>query len=127
LRYLAGLTLAPALVGAPDVPTLITASPWRMHVIDNDGRGSNGTKLGDINGAANAGNIKSLAVADLDQDGKSDLVAASEGAHGDRVGVYWLRQGRDVTAGAWAAKNISGGPTPSSIWCTWSTSTPTGI
>lgn len=59
---------------------------------------------------ANAGNIKGLAIGDIDEDGKPDMAASSEGANGERIGVYWLRQGRDFKASTWEARNISGAP-----------------
>src|SRR5688500_3806729 len=33
-----------------DPAGVVTGSPWEKHVIDGDGRGADGTKLGDLNG-----------------------------------------------------------------------------
>lgn len=58
----------------------------------------------------NTGSVKSVAIGDIDQDGRADLVVSCEHASGERVGVYWLRQGDDPAAGGWAAHDIAGAP-----------------
>lgn len=59
---------------------------------------------------ANAGNIKGVAIGDVDQDGKADIIASSEGASGARIGVYWLKQPREFSTPIWESKNIAGAP-----------------
>ncbi len=58
----------------------------------------------------NTGNIKGLAIGDLDGDGRADIVASCENAHGDRRGVYWLRQGATTADPDWTGFDISGAP-----------------
>lgn len=58
---------------------------------------------------ANTGNIKGLAVGDIDGDGRADLVVSGENARGERRGVYWLRQGATPAAADWSARDLSGG------------------
>lgn len=59
---------------------------------------------------ANAGNIKGVAIGDIDQDGKTDIVATSEGASGARIGVYWLENHIFPAGTNWEARNIAGAP-----------------
>lgn len=57
---------------------------------------------------SNTGNVKSVAVGDVDGDGRSDLVVSCEHALSGRVGVYWLRQEGDAASPSWSARNLSG-------------------
>jgi hypothetical protein len=59
---------------------------------------------------ANTGNIKGLAVGDIDGDGRADIVASCENAHGERRGVYWLKQGATTAARDWTPFDIAGAP-----------------
>jgi hypothetical protein len=59
---------------------------------------------------ANTGNVKCVAVGDIDGDRRADLVVSCENAKGDRVGVYWLRADDRSPASSWRAFNISGAP-----------------
>ena len=58
----------------------------------------------------NIGNIKGVAIGDLDRDGRADIAVSCENATGERRGVFWLRQPERATGGAWAARDISGAP-----------------
>lgn len=58
----------------------------------------------------NTGNIKGLAVGDLDHDGRADIVASCENAQGDRRGLYWLKQGATPATGDWRPFDLAGGP-----------------
>jgi hypothetical protein len=59
---------------------------------------------------AKTGNVKSVAVGDIDGDRHADMVVSCENAKGDRVGVYWLRADDRSPASSWRAFNISGAP-----------------
>ncbi|MBL9206775.1 MAG: VCBS repeat-containing protein, partial [Opitutaceae bacterium] len=59
---------------------------------------------------ANAGNIKGVAIGDIDQDGRMDIAVSSEGASGARIGVYWLKNNASPTAPTWDARNVAGAP-----------------
>lgn len=71
-----------------------TGTRWREHVIGVP---------------ANTGNVKAVAIGDVDGNGRADLVVSCENAKGDRIGVYWLRQDSGAPA-AWSAHNIAGPP-----------------
>jgi hypothetical protein len=59
---------------------------------------------------AGTGSGKSVAIGDIDGDGRADFVVSCENAKGELIGVYWLRQGTDRAAREWAAFNIAGAP-----------------
>jgi hypothetical protein len=54
------------------------------------------------------GTGKGVAVGDLDDDGKQDIVLSCESARGDRSGVMWLSCERSPLEPAWDAHEISG-------------------
>ncbi|HUR57803.1 MAG TPA: VCBS repeat-containing protein [Opitutaceae bacterium] len=58
----------------------------------------------------NTGNVKGIAIGDLDGDGRADLAVSCENATGDRRGVYWLRQPARGAISPWSAFDISGPP-----------------
>ena len=58
----------------------------------------------------NTGNVKGIAIGDLDGDGRADLAVSCENATGGRRGVYWRRQPAAGAGMAWAAFDISGAP-----------------
>lgn len=58
----------------------------------------------------NIGNIKGVAIGDLDRDGRADIAVTCENATGERRGVYWLRQPERTADTAWTAHDISGAP-----------------
>lgn len=58
---------------------------------------------------AGTGNLKHVAIGDIDGDSRSDLVISCEHADGVRVGLYWLKGG-DLSEPAWSAFDISGSP-----------------
>lgn len=57
---------------------------------------------------ANTGNVKAVAIGDVDGDGRSDLVVSCEHASKGRIGVYLLRHYGNPAAAAWPAHNIAG-------------------
>jgi hypothetical protein len=63
---------------------------------------------------SNIGNAKAVRVADIDLDGRADLIFSCEGATGDRSGVAWFRRetasGNDSQRGGWTMHDISGAP-----------------
>lgn len=59
---------------------------------------------------ANTGNVKAVAIGDVDGDGRADLVVSCENAARERIGVYWLRQDGDRSAPSWTAYNVAGEP-----------------
>jgi hypothetical protein len=58
----------------------------------------------------NTGNIKGLAIGDLNRDGRADIVASCENAQGDRRGLYWLKQGATPATRDWHSFDIAGVP-----------------
>jgi hypothetical protein len=54
------------------------------------------------------GTGKAVTVADVDQDGKKDLVISCEGARDGKSGVYYLRYGNSVFDKRWQRNEISG-------------------
>ncbi|MBE9463913.1 FG-GAP repeat domain-containing protein [Dyadobacter subterraneus] len=66
---------------------------WEKHVIDYPD---------------NVGGGKAVTVADVDQDGKKDLVISCEGAKGGKSGVYYLRYVNSVFDKKWQRNEISG-------------------
>ena len=52
----------------------------------------------------NVGNVKSAQTADLNNDGKLDIVVSFEGAEGDKSGVVWLERQRRI----WRMHDVSG-------------------
>jgi hypothetical protein len=59
---------------------------------------------------SNTGNIKGLAIGDMDGDGRMDFVVSCESASNGRIGVYWLQQygPRAPAEMKWSAHNIAG-------------------
>jgi hypothetical protein len=55
-----------------------------------------------------AGRAKAVAIADVDLDGKSDLLLTCESADGDRPGVLWLSYEKSPTEPTWQSHDISG-------------------
>jgi hypothetical protein len=66
---------------------------WEKHQIDYPDR---------------VGGGKAVTVADVDQDGKKDLVISSEGAKDGKSGVYYLRFEKSVFDTKWQRNEISG-------------------
>lgn len=66
---------------------------WEKHLIDYP---------------ENVGGGKAVTVADVDQDGKRDLVISSEGAKNGKSGVYYLRYINSVFDRKWQRNEISG-------------------
>jgi hypothetical protein len=56
----------------------------------------------------NCGTGKGVAVGDVDQDGRPDLVFSCENARASRSGVCWLAYDQSPTDHAWTAREISG-------------------
>jgi hypothetical protein len=54
------------------------------------------------------GTGKGVAVGDLDDDGKHDIVFSCENARGDRSGVMWLSCDGSPLESTWTAHDISG-------------------
>jgi hypothetical protein len=59
---------------------------------------------------AMTGTAKSVAAADVDLDGRLDLVLSAEGARGSLSGVVWLSYRTAVTDREWEVHDISGAP-----------------
>ena len=55
-----------------------------------------------------AGTAKAVAIADIDLDGRNDLLLTCENADGDRPGVLWLSYGKSPTETNWTSHDISG-------------------
>lgn len=56
----------------------------------------------------NTGTAKAVVVADINKDGKKDIVFSCEGAKALKSGVMWLSRRRGVFDGDWTAHDISG-------------------
>ena len=61
-----------------------------------------------LNYPANVGTGKAVKVADVDRDGKLDIVLSCGNAKGGKSGVVWLSNRNDPAAADWAAHEISG-------------------
>ncbi len=57
---------------------------------------------------ANCGTGKSVRVADIDLDGRADLVYSCENASGGKSGVVWMSYDRSPTDAAWQTHEVSG-------------------
>ena len=55
-----------------------------------------------------AGSAKGVAIADIDLDGKNDLVLTCENADGDRSGAMWMSYRKSPAEGEWVVHDISG-------------------
>jgi hypothetical protein len=55
-----------------------------------------------------AGRAKAVAIADVDLDGKNDLLLTCESADADRPGVLWLSYDQSPTERTWTSHDISG-------------------
>jgi hypothetical protein len=93
---------------------VVAAKPRRVLVFSQpaDPRQQWNSKVIDLEG--NLGNAKATRVADVDLDGRADLILSCEGATGDESGVAWFRRetasGNDPQSGGWAMNDISGAP-----------------
>lgn len=58
---------------------------------------------------ANTGSGKAVAVADVEGDGRPDLIVTCEHATDGKVGVFWLAGAPPPAAGPWRARSINGG------------------
>jgi hypothetical protein len=62
--------------------------------------------------AGNLGNAKAVRVADLDLDGRADLIVSCEGATGDKSGGVWFThdkpKGARIQTSGWSMRDISG-------------------
>ena len=58
---------------------------------------------------ADSGTGKAVAVADVDGNGRPDLVVTCEHATEGKTGVFWLAYDRSPTESRWRAKSINGG------------------
>jgi len=54
------------------------------------------------------GQPKGIGLADLNDDGRVDLILTSTGAEGPEIGAYWLEQPESLRSTNWKAHNISG-------------------
>jgi FG-GAP-like repeat len=54
------------------------------------------------------GQPKTVAIGDVDGDGRRDLVVSCTGADGDSIGAYWLEWNRSVFQPVWRAHDIAG-------------------
>lgn len=61
-----------------------------------------------IRAPANTGSTKSVAIGDVDLDGRADLVVSCEHAEEGRIGLYWLRQHGDRGSPSWSAHDLAG-------------------
>jgi hypothetical protein len=94
--------------GLDDVVTAVRPKEILFHRrLSRDGRRWSEHR---INVPALAGTAKSVAVADIDLDGKPDLVLSAEGARGPLSGVVWLSYRNAPTDREWVARDISGAP-----------------
>jgi hypothetical protein len=57
---------------------------------------------------ANCGSGKAVEVADVDGDGKPDLVVTCEHAIEGKTGVFWLAYDKHPTESRWRARSING-------------------
>jgi len=55
-----------------------------------------------------AGRAKGVAIADIDRDGRADLVFSCESATPPKPGVMWMSRGQGKGAAAWTAHDVSG-------------------
>ena len=56
----------------------------------------------------NTGTAKAVVVADIDKDGRKDIIFSCEGAKAPKSGVMWLSRRKGVFDGEWIAHDISG-------------------
>ncbi|MBV6642358.1 MAG: VCBS repeat-containing protein [Cyclobacteriaceae bacterium] len=57
---------------------------------------------------ATTGRAKSVAIGDIDANGKPDIVHSTETNEGDRSGIFWLSHEDTATSSSWKWYNISG-------------------
>ena len=93
--------------GRDDVIVAVKGGPLRFHRRIGDAPVKWETHL--IEMPANTGSGKAVEVADVDRDGRLDLVVTCEHATDGKIGVFWLAYASQPTDGRWRAQSINGG------------------
>ena len=86
---------------------VVAAKPRRVLVFSRPADPLQRWNAGVIELAGNLGNAKAVRVADLNLDGRVDLILSCEGATGDKSGVAWFD--REASSG-WKMHDIAGAP-----------------
>ena len=92
--------------GREDVLVAVKGGPIQFHRRNEDRPPSWDTHS--IAMPPGAGSGKSVEVADVDLDGKMDLVVACEHATEGKIGVFWLSYGEAATEPNWTPRSVSG-------------------
>jgi len=92
--------------GLQDV--LVAAKTREIVILRRLDAGGRSWKEHSIHYPKNTGTAKAVVVADIDKDGKKDIVFSCEHANAPKSGVMWLSHRKDVFDGDWTAHDISG-------------------
>jgi hypothetical protein len=93
--------------GLDDVIVAVKGGPIRYHRRVRQTPAEWRTQL--IEMPTNTGSGKAVEVADINSDGRLDLVVTCEHAIDGKVGVFWLSYDQDAGGSRWVARSVNGG------------------
>lgn len=92
--------------GLEDV--LLAVKPDELHLFRRQDRTGNSWAARILPSPTNTGTMKALSAADVDGDGKKDLIFSCENAKPPLEGLMWLKRNGPPMTGTWTAHELSG-------------------